>query len=67
MSYKAATKEETIIHYGKLINKLQNENKRYRKALQFYADKENYGERGEYWTIVNDEGKTARKALKGVE
>lgn len=34
------------------------------RALQYYGNPANYGDRGEYWTIVIDAGKTARRALK---
>lgn len=47
-----------------LILDLEEAIKIYEKALQYYGNPANYGDRGEYWKIVIDEGKTARKALK---
>jgi len=45
----------------KVQNKqLLAEIKRKDAALRFYADPSKYGDRGDYWQIVNDEGKTAR-------
>lgn len=53
-----------------LIDALQYQQKeiiRLSNALRFYANKKNYGDRGEYWEIVNDEGRIARKALGGID
>lgn len=36
------------------------------RALRFYGNAAHYGDRGEYWAIVIDGGKTARKAIKEV-
>lgn len=52
---------------GVITSNLYRENKQYRQALQFYADKNKYNDRGDYWQIVNDEGNTARNALEGEE
>jgi len=43
----------------------QQQNKRYKQALEFYADEENYCVRFEddYEPILQDNGKTARQAL----
>lgn len=43
---------------------LKDEIDSYKKILSFYGNKDNYGDRGEYWKIVNDEGERARKILK---
>lgn len=47
-----------------LILDLEEMIKIYERALQYYGDPANYGDRGEYWKIVIDAGKTARRALK---
>lgn len=48
-------------------NELQKQNKRYREALEFYAESENYCVTFEddYEPILKDNGKIARRALKG--
>lgn len=71
--------EETVEDY-KTVNKelhqrgrkIRKQNKRYREALRFYADEENYKKK-DYGMIVQpaiqdgDRGSTARKALEGKE
>lgn len=53
-------------------DELEKQNKRYREALEFYADEENYKKK-DYGMIVQpaiqdgDRGSTARKALEGEE
>lgn len=55
---------ENFIKLAKKIDQLQTENLRYRQALMFYADEENYkGEHGKFWRVVVEGGKRARKAL----
>ena len=53
---------------------LAKENKRYREALEFYADRENYEpehydpDTHDYISMIDrDKGTTARKALEGEE
>lgn len=46
------------------MRKLQDKIKILEQALQYYGNIEHYGDRGEYWKIVIDEGATARKALE---
>ena len=53
------------------VEKYQEQNEQYRKALEFYADKDNYYMRYDSHThelisshMFNDEGELARKALK---
>lgn len=36
----------------------------YEKALRIYGNPENYGDGGEFWHIVIDGGKIARKAIE---
>jgi len=48
------------------IDRLKEKNKVCIRALEFYADESKYNERGDYWQIVNDEGRTARKAIEMV-
>lgn len=55
-------------HY---VSELQEQNKRYREALEFYADRDNYKpehldpETDEKWSKIDyDEGFNARKTLK---
>ena len=58
---------EQIKEKNKELSELRKQNKCYRKALEFYADKENYCVRFEddYEPILQDKGKTARQALEG--
>lgn len=54
---------KSVIEAAKyVIEKQQADNKRYREALEFYGDKRNY-EGANYWKIVNDGGRTARREL----
>ncbi len=46
-----------------LILDLEERIKTLERALQFYGNPKHY-ERGEYWTVVIDGGRTARKAIK---
>src|SRR5690625_3077801 len=53
-------------------NELIEQNKRYREALEFYAEQENYGWETSYrpqqeidCMVIDDGGHTARKALEG--
>lgn len=48
------------------VDALQEKIRILERALRFYGNVAHYGDRGEYWTIVIDEGKTARKAIKEV-
>ena len=52
-----------------MLKVLGEENQRYKQALEFYADEENYCVRFEddYEPILQDNGKTARQALEGKE
>ena len=54
------------------IEELEQQNKRYREALEFYADRENYEpehydpDTHDYISMIDhDKGATARKALEG--
>lgn len=47
--------------------RLHEENKRYYKALEFYAHKPNYYKLGSNSTVSYDDGVRARKALEGLE
>ena len=61
---------ETHKNLDKIIY-LDKEKERYKQALEFYADEENYNsgyltDDGRIKTLINDDnGETARKALKG--
>lgn len=33
------------------------------KALEFYADQDNYHDQGFYWSVIDDDGRIAREAL----
>lgn len=46
------------------VDRLKDQQEIYKKALHFYGNPNHYGDRGEFWRIVIDEGKTARKALE---
>lgn len=51
---------------------LRSENQRYKQALEFYADEDNYKPDAiSQWEpvvpVIDDNGKQARQALKGVE
>ena len=52
---------------GLMIQKLHRKNQRYKQALKFYAEPENYCVTFEddYEPILKDNGKKARQALKG--
>lgn len=65
----------TIIEeQAKVINLLQNENKKYKKTLKFYADKKNYKRyissvdavfNATYsYKIIEDNGEKARKTIE---
>lgn len=54
-------KEEKLL---KQISTLERKVKIYEQALLIYGNPENYGDRGEFWKIVIDGGKIARKALE---
>jgi hypothetical protein len=60
-------KEWEIVNesWEEINTNLAEQNKRYREALEFYADEENYCVRFEddYEPILQDNGKTARQAL----
>ena len=51
----------------KLLNRRTKQNKRYREALGFYADEDNYRVTwdDDYEPILRDGGEKARKALEG--
>lgn len=60
------TELEKELQFGKeMFDALQAENARLRKALEFYADEDNYIEGREYVPVVVDYGNNARAALKG--
>lgn len=46
-----------------LILDLEEKTRILERALQFYGNPKHY-ERGEYWTVVIDGGKAARKAIE---
>lgn len=65
-----------LIKQAKLVQELEQQNKRYKQALEFYADEETYetkfatdtDEIFDPFTLIElDEGKKARKALEGEE
>ena len=65
-----------LIKQAKLVQELEKQNKRYREALEFYANEETYetkfatdtDEIFDPFTLIElDEGKKARKALEGEE
>ena len=62
---------EILKGYKHMHQKLNEQNKRYREALEFYADKENYKPfdgifLSSYQNKVDEDGgEIARKALKG--
>ena len=66
------TLEDREPYYSNLCLLLEKQNKRYKQALEFYADERNYKER-DFGIIVQpaiqegDRGNTARKALEGEE
>ena len=54
------------------VKEIEQQNKRYREALEFYADRENYEpehydpDTHDYTSMIDhDKGATARKALEG--
>jgi len=54
------------------VTEIEQQNKRYREALEFYADRENYEpehydpDTHDYMSMIDhDKGATARKALEG--
>ena len=56
------------------VKEIEQQNKRYREALKFYADRENYEpnhydpDTHKYMSMIDhDEGAIARKALEGEE
>jgi len=61
-----------LIEQAERAQELEEENKRYREALEFYADERNYKER-DFGMIVQpaiqdgDRGRTAREALEAIE
>src|SRR5690606_22518945 len=63
-----------LIKQAKLVQELEQQNKRYREALEFYVDRENYEpnhydpDTHKYMSMIDhDEGAIARKALEGEE
>ena len=59
-----------LIEQAELVQELKQQNKRYREALEFYADRENYEpehydpDTHDYTSMIDhDKGATARKAL----
>ena len=57
---------------GLMIQKLHRENQRYKQALEFYAERDNYQWEVSYrpqqeidCMVIDDSGHTARKALEG--
>lgn len=65
-----------LIKRAKLVQELEQQNKRYREALEFYANEETYEMKfatdtdeifDPFTLIESDEGKKARKALEGEE
>ena len=68
--------EERYLELIKLLNKdrdrLIKQNKRYKQALEFYAERDNYQWEVSYrpqqeidCMVIDDSGHTARKALEG--
>ena len=65
-----------LMEQDEQVQELEQQNKRYREALKFYADRENYKPNPNHYdldideyisTIDSDNGATARKALEGEE
>jgi len=63
-----------LIKQAKRVHELEQQNKRYREALEFYADRENYEpehydpDTHDYTSLIDrDKGATARQALEGEE
>src|SRR5699024_11062423 len=62
---------ETLANFSKEIKRLEQQNKRYQEALEFYADKDEYyakinffdDDKSRYGEVYLDEGQTAREAL----
>lgn len=59
-------------HFSISFDLLEKQNKRYREALEFYAERDNYQWEISYrpqqeidCMVIDDSGHTARKALKG--
>jgi hypothetical protein len=61
--------DENVAAFETLWLEEKRKNQRYKQALEFYADEENYCVRFEddYEPILQDNGKTARQALEGDE
>ena len=61
--------EEHVKDLKIMLKVLGRQTERYKQALEFYADEENYCVRFEddYEPILQDNGKTAREALEGEE
>ena len=60
-----------LIKHAERAHELEKQNKRYREALEFYADRENYEpdhydpDTHDYTSMIaRDKGATARKALE---
>lgn len=60
-----------LIQQAERVQELEKQNKQYKQALEFYADRENYEpdhydpDTHDYTSIIDhDKGATARKALK---
>lgn len=63
-----------LIKQAERVQELERKIERYREALEFYADKENYEpehydpDTHDYTSMIDhDKGATARKALEGTE
>lgn len=58
-------REEDSTYYNELLTKLREQNERYKQALEFYADEDNYcvSFEDDYEPILQDNGDTARQAL----
>lgn len=67
---KANETHESMLRQDKVVDKFREQNKRYREALEFYSEESNYSgyltAGGWVKTPINDDnGETARQALKG--
>jgi len=58
-------RSSTMADKLRTMHNWKSENKRYRDALEFYADEENWGADYGFHEISKDNGKRARQALKG--
>lgn len=66
LELEKSTNKDFEAHLLKQVESAKVQNERYKQALEFYADEENYCVRFEddYEPILQDNGKTARQALE---